>query len=58
MTIQITAAQIRKLSIEAAEAGDLDQVAVCERALTGDVEAQAECQRVIEYAAGRAADDN
>jgi len=51
---EITNSQIRKLSNEAAEAGDLEQVAICERALSGDAEARTECARVIEYARGEA----
>lgn len=54
MTNQITPAQIRKLSNEAAEAGDLEQVAICDRALAGDAEAIAECARVIADAAAQA----
>lgn len=46
----ITDAQIRALSTEAAEHGDLAQVAVCERALDGDGAARAECARVIDLA--------
>lgn len=46
-TTEITNSQIRKLSNEAAEAGDLEQVAICERALSGDAEARAECAKVI-----------
>lgn len=35
------------LRAEAGVAGDLEQVAVCDRALAGDLDAQAECERVI-----------
>ena len=38
---------IRKLHDAAGEAGDLEQVAICLRALDGDDEARAECERVI-----------
>lgn len=38
---------IRTLRSEAAEAGDLEQIAVCDRALAGDETALAECERVI-----------
>jgi hypothetical protein len=37
---------IRLLSNEAGEHGDLEQVAICERALAGDDDAIAECIRV------------
>ena len=43
----ITTADIRALRDEAGEAGDLSQVAVCDRALDGDQDARAECERVI-----------
>lgn len=32
---------------EAAAHGDLEQVAICDRALRGDVDALAECARVV-----------
>lgn len=54
--VEITKAQIKSLSNEAGEAGDLEQVAICDRALTGDAAATAECARVIADAAGRADD--
>lgn len=53
---EITKAQIEKLSDEAGEAGDLEQVAICNKALEGDAAAIAECARVITDAAGRADD--
>lgn len=43
----ITDRQIEQLSDESGEAGDLDMVAVCSRALGGDVDAYLECVRVI-----------
>jgi len=43
---------IRQLRGEAGTAGDLEQVAVCDRALSGDAQAWAECERVIEAARG------
>lgn len=46
----VTSRQIRTLSNEAAEHGDLDQVAICDRALAGDAEAIAECAKVISAA--------
>lgn len=52
MTNEITTQEIESLSTEAASAGDLDQVAICEQALAGDEDAIAECARVI--AAARA----
>lgn len=39
---------IRQLSREAAEAGDLEMVAICERALAGDELALEKCARAIE----------
>jgi len=42
--------QIRDLQREAGEAGDLAQVAICDRALEGDEAARAECARVIRAA--------
>lgn len=43
----ITDPQIEALSAEAAAAGDLAQVALCNRALDGDESARAACARVI-----------
>lgn len=43
----ITDEQIEALCSEAASAGDLEQVAICERALDGDEAARHECVRVI-----------
>ena len=51
----LTDDQIQALRDEAAEAGDLEQVAICDRALDLDTEARAECARVIDDA--RAMDD-
>jgi hypothetical protein len=48
---EITKAQIEKLSNEAGEAGDLEQVAICTKALEGDAKALAECRKVIASAA-------
>lgn len=42
-----TTVQIEALRNEAATAGDLEQVAICDRALAGDEAAIAECERVI-----------
>lgn len=39
--------QVRALREEAKAAGDVAQVEICDRALLGDVEALAECERVI-----------
>lgn len=50
----ITDEQIEALSTEAASAGDLEQVAICERALAGDDAARAECALVIGDAAAQA----
>lgn len=46
----ITESMIVALRAEAGKAGDLEQVAVCDRALTDDVEAIVECRRVIDDA--------
>lgn len=43
----ITHADIRYLSDRAGEAGDLEQVAICERALDGSATDRAECARVL-----------
>lgn len=48
--------QIKTLAVEASAAGDAAQVAICRAALDGDVEALAECARVID--AARAMDDD
>ena len=45
--IDITDDQIEALRIEAGQAGDATQVAICQRALDGDAAARAECARVI-----------
>jgi hypothetical protein len=50
----ITDEQIEALSTEAGSAGDLDQVAICDRALRGDESAKAECVRVIRDAEAQA----
>lgn len=47
----ITDRRIRALSTEAGEHGDLEMVAICERALAGDEQARRECTRVIADAA-------
>lgn len=44
----------RDLRAEAGEAGDLEQVALCDRALAGDAAARRECVEVIENAAAQA----
>lgn len=46
----ITTAQIKALQTEAAEAGDMRQVAICDRALNGSVRARSICARVIRSA--------
>ena len=43
----ITDTQIRELSTESGNAGDLEMVEICDRALAGDDLARAECERVI-----------
>lgn len=43
----LTDSQISALRDEAAAAGDLEQVAICDRALEGDDSARRECVRVI-----------
>lgn len=44
------------LAAESAEAGDAEQVVLCERALNGDAEAMAACVEVVEYAEMRRAE--
>src|SRR5687767_4413520 len=44
---RVTDAQIRALRREAAEAGDLVQVDLCDRALTGSSEARSRCVETI-----------
>lgn len=46
--------QIRDLRSEAGTAGDLGMVEICDRALTGDIDAENECARVIADAAAQA----
>ncbi len=46
----ITEAQIEALRQEAGEAGDTEQVAICDRAQEGDEDALTECSRVISAA--------
>lgn len=46
----ITTDQIRTLRDEAGAHGDLEMVAICQRALAGDAAAIAECVRVIRSA--------
>jgi len=48
---------LAELRTESAEAGDEEQVAICNRALAGDHDALVECEEVIAYAAGEAMDD-
>lgn len=45
--MSITTAQVEALENEAGQAGDLEQVAICRKALEGDRAAWAECERVI-----------
>jgi hypothetical protein len=45
-----------RLADEAAQAGDLEQVAVCELALAGDTAARAECERVVRAARANVAE--
>ncbi len=48
----VTTAQIKALRTEAAQAGDLAQVAVCDRAIEGDESAVAACTRAIQTGQG------
>jgi len=48
-----TTDNIQLLRSEAGQHGDLEMVTICERALAGDDEAVAECERVISYAAAQ-----
>lgn len=50
--------RIQELRTEAAQAGDTEQVALCDRALDGDDEAYDECVRVLEDAAAQAGADD
>jgi len=52
-TPTITDEQLQALRSEAAAHGDEEQVAVCARAMAGDVEALDECARVIAEAAAQ-----
>ena len=47
MNLDQRIAAIATLITEAGTAGDIDQVALCERALNGDAAALAQCERVI-----------
>lgn len=47
---EVTDEQIEALRTEAGEAGDLEQVALCDRAIDGDADARAKCERVIRTA--------
>jgi len=49
--------EIEELRDEAARVGDVDQVAICDRALDGDEAARVECARVIAHAAAQIDDD-
>ncbi len=51
--VRPTAAQIEALRSEAAEAGDMAQVRLCDRAEDSDVAALAECARVLRDAAAQ-----
>jgi hypothetical protein len=52
-TSLVTDKMIADLKVEAAEAGDLDQVVLCDDALAGSREARSECAKVIESARRR-----
>ena len=56
-TTPITRKQVEQLRDEAGEHGDLDMVAVCDRALDGDAAAWAECEQVIRWARAMAETD-
>lgn len=45
--IETTLDRVDTFRSEAAEAGDLEQVALCDRALDGDVDAYLECLREL-----------
>ena len=51
----ITTKQIEALQAEAAAAGDMKQVAICERALNGSARARAICARIYHDGCDRAA---
>lgn len=46
----ITNAQIEALSNEAGQSGDLEMVAICERALNGSARARKACEKAIRWA--------
>jgi len=50
----VTPRRLRDLRREAAEAGDLEQVRLCERALDGEPGALLACQRALDEAEARA----
>jgi hypothetical protein len=50
----MTVRQIQALRTDAGQAGDLEQVRICDAALAGDPEAIAECERVINDAQAQA----
>ena len=50
-SMTLTTAQLHALRSEAAMAGDLAQVRLCDRALRGSVRAVRECRRVLAAAA-------
>jgi hypothetical protein len=51
--MEITTEQIAALRTEAGAAGDMEMVAVCDRALAGDEAARAECGQAIDDAAAQ-----
>jgi predicted RNA-binding protein with TRAM domain len=50
--MEITDEQIRKLAVEAVEAGDQMMTSICEAALEGDGTARAICEIIIDDAIG------
>ena len=51
----VTIADIKSLRVEAAQASDYAQVALCDRAINGSTRASMECERVIREARAKAA---
>lgn len=51
-TIEISDEQIEALRDEAGQAGDLEQVKLCKRALKGDEQARAACEQAIRNGQG------
>lgn len=53
LLLEIPEGAVSALRREAAEAGDMEQVAICDAAIEGDAEAAIDCARVIAEAAAQ-----